>query len=110
MTRGRLPEFILALVVQFLLSRLLKMAGPSRPSPARQRERDDAASRPTTPAPPRRGPLMLFMLACFVLGVPLMVLFEFTLTRVLGVGMMFAFIVSGVFLVAAPGFLAQEEQ
>jgi hypothetical protein len=48
-------------------------------------------------------------IACFVVGVVLMVGFEATLTRVLGVALLFAFIVSGVFLVADPGFLAAEE-
>jgi hypothetical protein len=48
-------------------------------------------------------------IACFVVGVVLMVGFEATLTRVVGVALLFAFIVSGVFLVADPEFLAAEE-
>jgi hypothetical protein len=48
-------------------------------------------------------------IACFVVGVVLMVGFEATLTRILGVVLLFAFIVSGVFLVADPEFLAAEE-
>lgn len=52
---------------------------------------------------------MLLMLGSFALGLPLMIIFEATLTRILGVGLMFTFIVSGVFLIANPAFLAQEE-
>jgi hypothetical protein len=48
-------------------------------------------------------------IACFVVGVVLMVGFEATLTRVVGVALLFAFIVSGVFLVADPEFLTAEE-
>jgi hypothetical protein len=48
-------------------------------------------------------------IACFVVGVVLMVGFEATLTRILGVALLFAFIVSGVFVVADPEFLAAEE-
>jgi uncharacterized membrane protein YoaK (UPF0700 family) len=48
-------------------------------------------------------------IACFVVGVVLMVGFEATVTRILGVVLLFAFIVSGVFVVADPAFLAAEE-
>jgi hypothetical protein len=47
--------------------------------------------------------------ALFVLGVVLMVPFETTVTLVLGVGCLLAFIVCGTFLVASPEFLADEE-
>lgn len=46
--------------------------------------------------------------ACFVLGVVLMVGFDHTITRVLGMASLFAFIVSGVFLIADPAFLAED--
>ncbi len=48
-------------------------------------------------------------IACFVVGVVLMVGFEATLTRILGMALLFAFIVSGVFLVADPAFLELED-
>jgi hypothetical protein len=48
-------------------------------------------------------------IACFVAGAVLMIGFEATITRILGVLLLFAFIVSGVFLVAHPGFLEIED-
>jgi hypothetical protein len=63
-------------------------------------------SRPTPSV--RRRPLLAFMLACLGAGLLLMVLFDAWVTRVLGVVALFAFIVSGVFLIADPAFLAVE--
>jgi hypothetical protein len=48
-------------------------------------------------------------IACGVLGVILMVGFEAPLTRALGVALLFAFIICGVFAIADPGVLGQEE-
>jgi hypothetical protein len=50
-----------------------------------------------------------FALACFGLGVVLMIGFDHPVTRVLGVGLLFAFIVSGVFALAAPDRLDHDE-
>ena len=63
------------------------------------------------PAPSvRRRPLLAFMLACLGAGLVLMVLFDAWVTRGLGVVALFAFIVSGVFLIADPAFLALEDE
>jgi hypothetical protein len=48
-------------------------------------------------------------IACFVAGVVLMVGFEATITRILGILLLFTFIVSGVFLLADPAFLEIED-
>jgi hypothetical protein len=48
-------------------------------------------------------------LACFVVGCALMLAFDNWVTRVLGVGLLFAFIVTGVFAFATPERLDQEE-
>lgn len=48
-------------------------------------------------------------LACFVLGVVLMVPFEAVLTRVLGVLLLFTAIVVGVFAIATPELLEDGE-
>ena len=53
--------------------------------------------------------LMAFMFGSLVLGVVLMVGFEAAITRIVGVAALFAFIVSGVFLIADPEFLGPEE-
>jgi hypothetical protein len=53
--------------------------------------------------------LGLVALGCFGLGVALMIPFEFWFTRVLGVGALFAAIVTGVFAIASPEFLEHEE-
>jgi hypothetical protein len=49
------------------------------------------------------------MLGSFVVGVLLMIPFHEPITRILGVIALFTFIVSGVFLIAAPDFLDREE-
>jgi hypothetical protein len=48
-------------------------------------------------------------LGCFVAGVLLMIPFEFWLTRILGVAALLAAIVVGVFAIATPGFLEEED-
>jgi hypothetical protein len=47
--------------------------------------------------------------ASLVVGVLLMVPFESTVTRLLGLLCLFGFIVGGVFLIADPAFLGDEE-
>ena len=50
------------------------------------------------------------MLGCLVVGLALMLAFESWITRLLGVLALFAFIVIGVFLIADPVFLVEEEE
>ena len=50
------------------------------------------------------------MLGCLAVGLVLMLAFESAVTRLLGVLALFAFIVIGVFLVADPAFLVEEEE
>ena len=57
----------------------------------------------------RRPSLLAVCVTCFVLGAGVMVAFEAPLARIVGVALLFGFIVSGVFLVASPEFLAQDE-
>ena len=49
------------------------------------------------------------MLGCLGVGLALMLAFDSWITRLLGVLALFAFIVIGVFLIADPAFLAEEE-
>ena len=53
--------------------------------------------------------LPVLALAAFVLGVVLMIPFELWITRLLGVLAMFAAVVLGVFAIATPEFLGDEE-
>ena len=48
-------------------------------------------------------------LACFVVGVVLMIGFEETITRVLGMAALFAFVITGVFTIANPEFLEGDD-
>ena len=57
-----------------------------------------------------RSPLLGVCVACFVLGAGDMLAFEAPLARIVGVALLFAFIVSGVFLVADPAWLARDEE
>jgi hypothetical protein len=56
-----------------------------------------------------RPPLAVATIVLFVAGVGLMIPFEATLTRVLGVAALLAFVVCGVFLIADPGRLAGDD-
>ena len=49
------------------------------------------------------------LLALLVLGLALMLPFEYTATRAAGMACLFGFIVLGVFLIAEPGFLTADE-
>jgi hypothetical protein len=50
------------------------------------------------------------MLGCLGVGLALMLAFESWITRLLGVLALFAFIVIGVFLIADPAFLVEEDE
>lgn len=58
----------------------------------------------------RRPPLAVVTVALFVAGVALMVPFEATITRVLGVAALLGFVICGVFLIADPRTLARDEE
>lgn len=66
-------------------------------------------SRDTRGVAARPRPLLGFAASSFVVGAVLMLLFESALSRVAGLAALFAFIVAGVFLVAAPDFLEAED-
>jgi hypothetical protein len=55
----------------------------------------------------RTVPLLPVTVAAFVLGAGLLVAFEKALTLALGVVLLFAFVVLGVFTIASPEYLAQ---
>ena len=57
----------------------------------------------------RTSRLRVVTIACLVLGLALMVPFKATVTLALGVALLFAFVVCGVFLVADPAFLAGDD-
>ena len=52
---------------------------------------------------------MRLALACLVVGTLLMVGFEYAVTRVVGIVLLFAFIVIGVFAIADPAFLSRDD-
>ena len=58
----------------------------------------------------RDRPLLGVCVGCFLLGSAVMILFEAPLARIVGVALLFGFVVSGVFLVASPEFLARDEE
>jgi hypothetical protein len=58
----------------------------------------------------RRPPLLPVCVGCFVLGSAVMLAFEAPLARIVGVALLFGFVVSGVFLVADPEFLGRDEE
>lgn len=56
-----------------------------------------------------KGRKAMLVVAAFVIGVGLMVPFEATITRILGMTFLLAFIVGGVFVIAEPRFLSADE-
>ena len=55
-----------------------------------------------------RSPLLVAALACLVVGSVLMLAFEATLARVIGVPALIAFIVCGLFVIANPDDLGDD--
>jgi hypothetical protein len=100
----RLLEFVAAVVLSRLLGR------PER-QPRRRRRRAEVSQQTAAPrhvSPDRpAGKRALVPLGFLALGVALMFPFEKWFTLLPGVLALFAFIVSGVFLIAAPGLLNQ---
>jgi hypothetical protein len=58
----------------------------------------------------RDRPLLAVTIGCLVLGSAVMLAFDAPLARVVGVALLFGFVVSGVFLVADPAFLDRDEE
>jgi energy-converting hydrogenase Eha subunit C len=57
-----------------------------------------------------RDRLLRLTIAFFVLGSVIMLLFEAPLARIVGVALLFGFVVAGIFLVADPAFLDRDEE
>ena len=53
--------------------------------------------------------LPVLALAAFVVGAALLVAFEYTITRVVGLALLFFAIVAGVWAIASPELLAEDE-
>jgi preprotein translocase subunit SecD len=57
-----------------------------------------------------RGRLGAFTVAALAVTLVAMLPFEETITRIIGVVAMFAFIISGVFLIASPSYIEKEDE
>jgi energy-converting hydrogenase Eha subunit C len=57
-----------------------------------------------------RERLLGLTIGSFVLGGAIMIVFEAPLARIVGVALLFVFVVAGVFLVADPEFRARDEE
>jgi hypothetical protein len=101
-------EIALGLALRLLLDRLASRRDSAAAAPQRARGRG-TASAPSAGSSVRRRPLLVFMLASLAVGLVLMLVFHAPVTRIVGVAALFAFIVSGVFLIADPAFLGQDE-
>ncbi len=56
------------------------------------------------------GRLGVLVLGSLIAGLALMIVFDSTVTRVLGVALLFTFIVGGLFLIAEPLFLERDDK
>jgi hypothetical protein len=103
----RFSDLTQGVALKLVLDRLGNRPVTERPAGRRGRARGPSAGLPRAPA--KRGPLFGLMLASIGLAVPLMIIFEHPITRIIGVLGLFTFIVSGVFVIADPAFLEGEE-
>lgn len=55
-------------------------------------------------------PLSVVVPASFVVGLGLMLAFDATITRVLGMALLLTFIVGALFMIAEPHFLERDQQ
>ena len=97
-------DLAVGLALKLALDRLGHGSGAAPAGP-----RPQPTSRRAAPRPSRRRGLLVFMLASLAIGLVLMLVFHEPVTRVVGVMALFAFIVSGVFLIADPAFLGPDE-
>jgi hypothetical protein len=102
-------QFLAGWVLKFFLGRLTREPAAVAPGGAVGPRHERASSSPRPDAPPGRSPLTVVMLGSLALGLPLMLIFENTFTRIAGVLLCFAFIISGVFVIANPSYLGREE-
>jgi hypothetical protein len=58
----------------------------------------------------RRPGLSFLVPVCLILGLGLMIPFEETITRLLGMALLSAFIIGGLFLIVESGFLTQDRE
>ena len=58
----------------------------------------------------RRPSLTAVTVACFVVGAAVLVVFEHAVTLALGVVLLLAFIVLGLFLIASPDYLGKDPE
>ena len=96
------------MALKLLLDRLAGRPAGERPRRRRRGLRSAAPGTYSEPRPAPRGKLFGLMIASAVVAVPLMIIFESPVTRVIGVLGLVAFIVSGVFVIADPVFLEEE--
>ncbi len=96
-----LGDLVKGVAVTKVLDRL---GAEPRRHPRRRRRRDaSAADRPA-----ERTPALMAMLALGAVALVTMLVFEATVTRVIGVVCLFGFIVAGVFAIATPEFLEED--
>ena len=58
----------------------------------------------------RPRPLSVVVLGSLIVGLGLMIVFDATVTRVLGMALLLIFIVGALFTIAAPLFLERDEE
>ena len=58
----------------------------------------------------RARPLSIVVLGSLIVGLGLMIIFDATITRVLGMALLFTFIVGALFMIAEPLFLKRDEE
>ena len=103
----KLRDFAGGMAIKLVLDRLAE--GPADKRTRRRGPRRAIPAHVTPPAPAPRGALFGLMIASAAVAVPLMIIFDSPITRIVGVLGLITFIVSGVLVIADPAFLEQED-
>ncbi len=93
------------LVKGVAVTKVLDRLGADPQERPRRRRRDGSAG----DQPAERTPALMAMLTLGLVALVTMLVFEHTVTRVVGVLCLFGFVVAGVFAIATPEFLEEEQ-
>jgi hypothetical protein len=97
------------IVLGAALLRLLRLLGRDGPRGGATAMSSAIPAQPFSADAPRNTKLLALSLGCFAVGALIMLVFHGDLARVAGVALLAAFVVTGLFLVADPRWLGDDD-